>query len=467
MSKLRLKQKMKQGLNQRQLQMIKLLPVSNADLLQKITEEMIDNPVLAKEEEQEPLALEEGEEITTDVLVKDVTNYMPRKRHVAGGSLDSLMMSKPAPRESFREELYRQVGFLSFTVLEKLIAEHITGSLTKEGLLPSSIEIIVAEMMVLHYETVTAAQVEKVLHQIQHLGPPGIAARDVQECLLLQLAARDQTPIVVYARTILTNYFKAFTKKHYPKIMAGLGCSREKLKEALALIQRLQPYPIVSQPSLPDKTIVHPDFMVTYTGDRLKVTLLGDKPPRLTIRKEYEQLLHAQQSSSDEDQKALVTFIQEKMSRARWFIQALEQRKKTLLKIMKAIVKLQSTFFETGEVDDLRPIFLRNIAEEIKMDISTVSRAIAHKAVQTDFQIYPLKYFFSEGIQTKDGGEVSSRVVKKMLVDLIGQEDKSQPYTDEQLTDILQERGFLLARRTVAKYRQKLDIPVARLRITL
>ena len=465
MSKLRLKQKMKQGLNQRQLQMIKLLPVSNADLLHKITEELIDNPVLAKEEDKEGLALEEGEKVTTAVLVKDGANYMPPKRHVASGSLDSLMMSKPAPRESFREELYRQVGFLSFTTLEKLIAKHIIGSLTTEGLLPSGIDIMVAEIMVLHYETVTAAQVERVLHQIQRLGPPGIAARDAQECLLLQLQMREETPVVACARTILTDYFKAFTKKHYPKIMAGLGCSREKLKEALELIQHLRPYPIVSQPNLPDKTIVHPDFMVTYAGDGFRVTLLGEKPPRLTIRKEYEQLLQAQQSSPDEDQKALVTFIQDKMNRAKWFIQALEQRKNTLLKIMRAIVRLQSKFFETGEVHDLRPIFLRNVAAEIGMDISTVSRAIAHKAVQTDFQIYPLKYFFSEAIQTKDGGEVSSRVVKKMLVDLVGEEDKSQPYTDEQLTAIFQDRGFLVARRTVAKYRQKLDIPVARLRI--
>lgn len=466
MTKLQLKQKIKQGLNHRQLQMIKLLPISNADLLQKITEELIDNPVLEKEEEQPSSTLDEGEEMTTATLEKDMVTYTGQKKHVAPTSVDSLMMSKPAPKDSFREELYRQICFLSFSPRQKMIAEHIIGSLTKEGLLPSGTDIIVAELMVLHYETVTEEEVKEVLHQIQQIGPPGIAARNVKACLLLQLDQKEESPIVAYARNILTNYFEAFTKKHYQKIIEALSCSREEFKEVLALIQHLRPYPIVAQPNLPDKTIIQPDFLVTYQGNGLQITLLGKKIPRLKIRKEYQQLLEVQEGTPDEEQKALADFIQDKMNRAKWFIQALEQRKKTLLKIMKAIVKLQRKFFETGEVDDLKPIFLRNVAEEINMDISTVSRAIAHKAVQTDFHIYPLKYFFSEPIQTKDGKEVSSRVVKKMLTDLIMAEDKSKPYTDEQLTEHLQAKGFLLARRTVAKYRQKLDIPVARLRVT-
>ena len=249
--------------------------------------------------------------------------------------------------------------------------------------------------------------------------------------------------------------------------MEQLRLTTSTFRKVLSAITHLRPYAVLLSDGNRQDSILTPDFVVTNQGGKITVSSLQEKAPQLRIRKNYQALLVKHKKDSSPESKELATFIQDKMNRAKWFIQALKQRKKTLLNIMKAIVKLQRRFFETGDVYSLQPIFLRNVAEEIKMDISTVSRAVAHKAVQTDWQVYPLKYFFSEPIETKDSKQVSSRIIKKMLVELINAEDKTKPYTDEEVMHIFREKGFRLARRTIAKYRQQLDIPVARLRIDL
>lgn len=365
---------------------------------------------------------------------------------------------------SIQEKLLHQLQLLALNDTQYLIAQHIIGSLTDRGYLPCSPRMIAIEIETIYYTKVTEEQIAHIITQIQQIGPVGIAARNLQECLLLQLGRKEPTETTQRAIELITNHFDHFAKKHYEKLTQKMKITLGDLREVLAETIQLRPYPIVPVPTEASKVILEPDFLVTCQQGHLSVNLIERKMPRITIQKQYQELLYTHKKKASQESKEIVTFVQDKINRAKWFVQAIEQRKKTLLKTMKAIVDLQRPFFTTGKETTLKPIFLRHVAEKIKMDVSTVSRAISHKAVATNGQVYSLKYFFSEPIQTKDGKEVSSRIVKKIIVDQIAQEDKTAPYTDEEITALLQKAGYLLARRTVAKYRQQANLPIARLR---
>ena len=316
----------------------------------------------------------------------------------------------------------------------------------------------------------TAEEVEMVLKMIQTFDPPGIAARNLQECLLLQLDRMDNGHDidVAVAKKIISDCYEEFTKKHYQKIQKKLDTEDEDfVRDAVELIIKLNPKPGGGSTQAATKNqYIIPDYILTNNNGKLELTLNSRNAPDLRISSSYSDMFKAYEKSNKKDKKLkeAVTFVKQKLDAAKWFIDAIKQRQQTLLRTMKAIIDFQYDFFLEGDETKLRPMILKDIATMINMDISTVSRVASSKAIQTDFGIYPLKYFFSEGISTDSGEEVSSREVKQIIKDIIGSEDKDRPFSDDKLETILNEKGYNIARRTVAKYREQLNIPVARLR---
>ena len=452
--KQKLQSKQHHKLTPQQIQYMYLLQRSSDALNKKIEEELVENPALEKEEPEE---VQESNGIYTTKLAAIRTPYKQQKR-------DVLIQDQESVHLSTQEELLRQIRFLPLSKQEYLIAQHLIGSLTDAGYLPSSAETIKEEMAIIYYEEVSSAQIEKIRQSIQKMGPPGIASYNLQECLLLQLKSQPPASMVTQAIDIVEHHFELFRKKNYQKLAQKLAVSINALQEIVHYIQQLKPAPIVPQPNQATTSNLDPDFLVSVEQEKTSVLFLEKKTPRLTVSKDYTKLLKTYKEGSSKEPTEVMHFIQQKINKAKWFIYAIEQRKQTLMKIMEAIVKLQKPFFATGEATKLAPIFLRNVAKEIGMDISTVSRAIQHKAVQTHGKVYLLKYFFSEPISTIDGKVVSSHVVKHMIKEIINQEDKTMPYTDAEIAKLLQKKGYLVARRTLAKYRQQLLFPVARLR---
>ncbi|HEX8060675.1 MAG TPA: RNA polymerase factor sigma-54, partial [Cyclobacteriaceae bacterium] len=313
-------------------------------------------------------------------------------------------------------------------------------------------------------------EVEEILLLIQKFDPAGIAARSLQECLMLQLERMDdgQDVDVIVAKRILTECYDEFTKKHYPKILKKLDLDDEDyIKDAIELIVRLNPKPGGESISgMVKNQYVIPDFILTNNNSKLELALNSRNAPELRISRSYSEMFKAYDKSDKKDKKLkeAVSFVKQKLDAAKWFIDAIKQRQQTLLKTMRAIVDFQYDYFLEGDETRLRPMILKDIAQMINMDISTVSRVASSKTVQTDFGVYPLKYFFSEGIATDSGEEVSSREVKQIIKELIEAEDKGKPYSDDKLEELLNQKGYNIARRTVAKYREQMNIPVARLR---
>jgi len=316
----------------------------------------------------------------------------------------------------------------------------------------------------------TLEEIEAVLKKIQLFDPPGIAARNLQECLLLQLDRMDNGHDidVAVAKKIISECYEEFTKKHYQKIQKKLDTEDEEfIRDAVELIVKLNPKPGgTGASSVVKNQYIIPDFILSNNNGKLELTLNSRNAPELRISRSYTDMFKAYDKSNKKDKKLkeAVTFVKQKLDAAKWFIDAIKQRQQTLLRTMKAIVDFQYDFFLEGDETKLRPMILKDIAGMINMDISTVSRVASSKAVQTDFGIFPLKYFFSEGIATDSGEEVSSREVKQIIKDIIESEDKNKPFSDDKLETILNEKGYNIARRTVAKYREQLNIPVARLR---
>ncbi len=305
---------------------------------------------------------------------------------------------------------------------------------------------------------------------IQELDPPGVGARDLQECLLLQIDRKDRDiPLIELCWKIIKYHFQEFIKKHYQKIVDRLNISEKELKEAIDEIVKLNPKPGSSYSDPLNKTTQHivPDFIIDNKNGVVELFLNSKNVPELHVSRQYADMLQAYKSNKEghsKVQKDTVSFIKQKLDSAKWFIDAIKQRQTTLLLTMSAILEYQSEFFEDEDETKLKPMILKNIAEKTQLDISTISRVANSKYVQTPANIYPLKYFFSEGMQTEEGEEVSTREIKKILKDCVNEENKRKPLTDEKLANILKEKGYLIARRTVAKYREQLNIPVARLR---
>jgi len=485
-----LQQRLLQKLSPQQIQLMKLLQVPTAILDERIKEEIEDNPALeqveeghddefdskdefedSKDDDFEPDGSEdEYDNIDISEYVHDgdddVGDYKLRDENYPEKDDGKVIPHKV--ETSFMELMQQQVGMLNLNDKEKKIAIHLVGSLDDDGYLRRDIPSIIDDLAFRQNINTNEAALNNIVLQIQQLDPPGVGARNLQECLLLQLKRKEgNNKVVANAIKVIDEYFDEFIKKHYEKIERGLNLTDQELRDIISQIVKLNPKPggITSEQNSGENYVI-PDFFIANNNGKLELTLNSKNAPDLRISEGYRDMLkdYDKGSKKDKRQKEAVIFIKQKIDSAKWFIDAIKQRQNTLLNTMEAIMNYQYEFFLTGDDTELRPMILKDIAEKTNLDISTVSRVANSKFVQTEFGTYRLKFFFSESLNTDSGEEVSTREVKKILMDIIEDENKKHPYSDEKLTDMLQEKGYNIARRTVAKYREQLNIPVARLR---
>ena len=476
--KQQLTQKLEQRLSPQQIQLMKLLQVPTMELDQRIKQEIEENPALEEgtdevedefdnqEDDYDDNSDGNDEFDLSDYLDDDVADY---KTQTNNSSKDDEERVIPLSGEqSFQEKLTEQLHLLDLDDKQFMIADVLIGNLDESGYLNRDLEAIVDDLAFALNVDTTEKEVEEILMLIQELDPAGVGARNLQECLLLQIKRKQDGDIVRYtAKKILENHFEEFTKKHYEKIAKKLEIEDEDLKEAIDEILRLNPKPGGSmRETAKNYQQIIPDFMLFENDGRLELSINGRNAPELKVSKDYESMLrsYAEGAKSSKADKEALTFVRQKLDSAKWFIDAIKQRQQTLLLTMDAIRHYQEAYFLTGDETKLKPMILKDIADMVGLDISTISRVANSKYVQTNFGIYPLKYFFSESLSTDSGEEVSTREVKKILSDAIEGEDKRNPLTDEKLMELLNEKGYNIARRTVAKYREQLNLPVARMR---
>lgn len=487
MQRLGLSQSLQQKLSPQQIQFIKLLQVPTAELENRIEEELEINPALEEgpeEQESESPADEtpandeqdapdtaESSETNEDLDIKDYLqddDYSGYKSQSDGDEEEREMPISAG--SSLHESLNTQLGFLGLDDRRLAIGRQLVGSIESDGYIRRELESIVNDLAFSQNIETNLDEVEEILRRIQGFDPAGIAARNLQECLLLQLERMDdgQDVDVIVARRIINECYEEFTKKHYAKIQKKLDLDDEEyIRDAIELIVKLNPKPGgETGTGMLKNPFIIPDFILHNNNGKLELSLNSRNAPELRISRSYTEMFKAYDKSDKKDKKLkeAVTFVKQKLDSAKWFIDAIKQRQHTLMRTMQAIIDFQYDYFLEGDETKLRPMILKDIAERIGMDISTVSRVASSKSIQTDFGIFPLKYFFSEGISTDSGEEVSSREVKQIIKELIDSEDKAKPYADEKLEEILNQKGYNIARRTVAKYREQLNIPVARLR---
>lgn len=482
-------QKLIQKLSPQQIQLMKLLQVPTANLEERIKEELESNPALddgqeeevddlynfENDKEEEKNEFEEKDEID-DYLQQDISEYLRSENeehsdyHVPeDNDHDDEPRSIPAKVEStFHDHLNTQLGMLSLDDHQLKIAEQIIGSIDDDGYLRREPISITDDLAFNYGLEVTEEEVTEILKLIQNFDPSGVGGRDLQECLLLQLERiQPRSKDIKNAELILSDHFDEFTRKHYDKITQRLKITEEEFKKAIDVILKLTPKPGSSfSTSAKTSNYVIPDFFILNNNGKLELTLNARNAPELRVSGNYIDMLKSYDSGTkkNKSEKEALMFIKQKIDSAKWFIDAIKQRQHTLLLTMNAIMEYQESFFLTGDEVELKPMILKDIAEMINMDISTVSRVANSKYVQTEFGTFILKYFFSEGIVNDSGEEVSTREVKRLLQELVDTENKKRPFSDEKLTKLLAEKGYTVARRTVAKYREQLGIPVARLR---
>ncbi|MBF0650321.1 RNA polymerase factor sigma-54 [Dysgonomonas sp. GY75] len=474
--------KQQQKLSPLQMQVIKLTELPVIELEERIKQELEDNPAL--EEGLEPVddtsdfdddynSEEDGNISQEDLTLGDYMNeeeipdYQLRDgNRQASGKQDEIPFSVAA---SLHEYLIEQLGECELEENDEKVAEYIIGNIDKNGYLDRSLSAISDDLIFQQNLDIPVSKLEEILKTIQDFEPAGIGARNLQECLLLQLTRKEKSDNTELAIKIITNYFEEFSKRHYDKIIRQLDIDETGLKGAIQEITTLNPKPGNNwgdSMSITLSTIV-PDFIIeTYNGELL-LSMNNRNIPDLKVSREYSDLLRGyadNKESMSADSKNAVLFVKQKLDSARWFIDAIKQRQDTLQRTMQAIMDMQYDFFLTGDEAQLKPMILKDVAQRTGYDISTISRVSNSKYVQTNFGIYPLKYFFSESMQTDTGEEISSREVKAILKECIEHEDKKKPLTDDRLSEILKEKGYIIARRTVAKYREQMNLPVARLR---
>jgi len=519
MQRLDMKQLLSQKLSPQQIQFIKLLQIPTAELETRIKEELELNPALEEGDENDDLEEQDRDESDNDddyddpdsefdnddnTLDEDFDDRGEEQPEVdlskdddraetkdsddldlgdyinddeiagykmqgdgPGDSDDDREMPLADTGGSLTDILMDQLSFAGLDEKQAAIGRQLIGSIDNDGYIRRDISAIANDLAFSQNIEAGPGEIEGVLHVIQSFDPPGIAARDLRECLLLQIERRPSDEVTENAERILLECYDEFTKKHYPRIQQKLDLEDDELKEAIALILKLNPKPGGTGPVGMGKVqYVIPDFILTNDNGVLNLTLNSRNAPDLRVAPAYTEMFQAYDKASKKDKKMkeAVTFVKQKLDAARWFIDAIRQRQQTLLRTMDAIVRYQRDFFLEGDESKLRPMILKDIAQEISMDISTVSRVANSKSVQTEFGIYPLKYFFSEGIATDSGEDASSREVKHILKEIIDGESKARPLSDDKLEKMLNARGYNIARRTVAKYREQLNIPVARLR---
>lgn len=486
MLKQSLQQKLLQKLSPQQIQFIKLLQIPTVMLDSRIKEELEENPALEDgslsnaeeiseyslddESKEDPIdnANEQQDEFNIeDYLQDDDQDDGYRMMQENDGDDDDKKEMPIAISSSFHEMLQAQLSMCVMGDHEFMVAQQILGSLDDDGYLRRPIIALVDDLAFSQNIFSSEQEIEHLLEIIQNFDPAGVGARDLQECLLLQLKRKDQSQKAIKnATTIVRDYLDEFTKKHYDKLEKGLSISSVELKQAVQEILKLNPKPGNSFADNSKQLQVIPDFIINKNDQYLVLTLNSKNAPELRVSKSYQEMFQTYDKAVQKDKKMkeAVMFVKQKLDSAKWFIDAIKQRQQTLIKTMNAIMQYQYDYFLTGDERKLRPMILKDIADQVQMDISTVSRVANSKYVQTEFGTFLLKSFFSEGIQMEGGEEVSNREVKKILEDCIGNEDKKHPLADERLAEILKENGYNIARRTVAKYREQLNIPVARLR---
>jgi RNA polymerase sigma-54 factor len=485
-----LQQKLGLKINPLQIQLIKLLEIPTYQLEQRIKEEMESNPMLEEDEErhetgeydqeQEEPGFDDNDEETRDAPDDEFSleDYISDDDEIPGYRLSVSNTSKDDDSRdfvlpggtSFRESLLAQLGLQHLDETERKVAEYIIGNIDDNGYLRRDLEHIADDLAFGAGVTITVEKLLSLLRVIQQFDPAGVGARDLRECLLLQLKrkiAAGATPSLCHARSLLEECFEEFTKRHYEKLTKRLRLSDEELKEAIDEVLKLNPKPGGGNTDAlqPGSEKIIPDFNLDIVDGELQLTLNAGDVPVLRINKFYLHLLEKyQRGHSEKQRKEATTFVKYKLASARSFIEAVEQRNNTLMATMTAIVQFQKPFFLTGDESRLRPMILRDIADLTGLDVSTISRVSNSKYVQTWFGIYSLKRFFSGSMTTNTGEEVSTGEIKNALKELVDGEDKHKPLTDDEIVELLNARGYPIARRTVAKYRQLLDIPVARLR---
>ena len=455
MSRLELRQNLTQKLSPQQIQFMKLLQVSNSSIESEIKKELEENPALEE--------IENNEKETLDDL--NQFDYKSSQK-ISKDSFDYSKESNISNKESFRENLSNQLNYIELDSNEKIIANQIIGSLENDGYLRRELESVIDDIAFTENIEFKLDEVKNVLLKIQKLEPAGIASRNLEECLTIQIdSVEDPSDVQIIAKEILVNSLDDFKRKQFEKIYEKFKSPKEKVKEAFNYIKTLNPIPSGGMEDSTTTEFLMPDFIIKKDDNEFVVEFTSDTK-QINVNKTYISMFDelSKKKDKDSDSKESYNFIKNKIQSAKWFIEALNQRNNTLNKTMKAIIEYQKKFFQDGEENDLRPMILKDIAEIIKMDVSTVSRIVSSKVVQTDFGVFPLKYFFSESTIKKGKKYVSSKVVKNFLKDIIDNENKERPLSDELLEKKLKKEGFEVARRTVAKYREQLNIPVARLR---
>jgi len=480
----KLQQKLLQKLSPQQIQMIKLLEVPTIQIEQRIKKELEENPALeegpedenipeGETEDDEPGDAEntDDEEFTLDDYINDEDEIPEYKLQANNFSKDDDKNSEIpfSAGSSFHEHLESQLALRDLNEKQKLLGEYIIGNIDEDGYLRRELVNIVDDLAFLQNVTTNEEELAEVLKIIQDLEPAGVGARTLKECLLLQLERKETSlPEVKLSQSIIENYFDEFSKRHYNKIVELMAISEDDLKAAIEEILKLNPKPggefsdsfeRIAQPIIPD-------FILEHNEEGFDLHLNSRNLPELRLSPAYSEMLqeYSRDKSNKKEMKEAVLFVKQKIDSARWFIDAIRQRHNTLLLTMNAILGYQKEYFADGDETKLKPMILKDVAEMTGLDISTVSRVANSKYIQTHFGIFPLKFFFSEGLQTDSGEEVSTREIKKILSDCVDNEEKRKPLTDDRLTKILQKKGYQIARRTVAKYREQLNIPVARLR---
>ena len=482
MLKQSLQQKLQQKLSPAQIQVIKMLEIPTLEFEERIRQEIEENPALEEGQELSENADENDDfgsedEYKDEITDFDMDDYMSDDE-IPDYKLQANNTSKDDKHEdipfsagfTFHEHLIEQVGLLDLTEREELLVKYIIGNIDDEGYLRRDAELMVDDIVFQAGIETNDDEMKRLIKVVQELDPAGVGASDLRECLLLQLNRREPIIDVKNAKKILTNYFEEFSKKHYDKIIKGLNITEEGLKDALDEIIRLNPKPgnawggNVLEKSM---SAVIPDFIVESDGGKLYVQLNNSNIPELRVNSTYNEMFKdysQNKSNQTKEMKDAVMFVKQKIDSARWFIDAIKQRQQTLLTTMTAIVEFQKEYFLEGDEIFLKPMVLKDIADKTGYDIFTISRVSNSKYVQTEFGIFPVKYFFSESMTNDSGEEVSTREIKKIMQECIDDEDKRTPLNDDKLVDVLKEKGYLIARRTVAKYREQLNIPVARLR---
>lgn len=458
--------KQTQKLSPLQIQTIKLIELPIQELEQKIRAELEENPVL----DDTPVSSGEDDDSSKDISIEEIKedDYIPSYNLKVRnwGNDPRPEYNTFSVKDSFTQSLENQLGFRNLTPRQQQIGMFLIGSLDKDGYLRRDLDSIIDDLAFRAGIEADMEEVQEMLSIIQEFEPSGVGARNLQECLLIQLRALPPKEDVTNAIRIIDEEFQEFSNKHFQKIMSRLGINEDQLKAAMARIVKLNPSPGGQiDDSYDDQAQqIVPDFLLEDEGGKLTFSMPRFSVPELRVNKKYADMLLESKASSERAQKEAVTFVKQKLDSAKWFVEALKQRQNTLQKTMQAILDYQYEYFLTGDETSLKPMVLKDIAEKTGFDISTISRVVNSKYIETHFGVLPLKYFFSEGMENQDGEEVSTRELKKALMECVEGEDKKKPLTDEQLVEEMNKRGYKVARRTIAKYRGQLGIPLARWR---